>query len=62
MFEESGFEIYESVTNEYARDGIHDEIGTPERRALTCKEILERLRRKYYEMEEMLLEQDATQR
>ncbi|KAK9388201.1 hypothetical protein V1515DRAFT_598031 [Lipomyces mesembrius] len=41
MFEESGFEVYESVTNEYICNGIYDEIGAPERRALTCKEILE---------------------
>ncbi|KAK9369388.1 hypothetical protein V1509DRAFT_645974 [Lipomyces kononenkoae] len=57
MFEESGFEIYESFANEYVHDDIYDEIRAPERRALTCKEILKSLRSKYYEMEEVLLEQ-----
>ncbi|KAK9430936.1 hypothetical protein V1505DRAFT_278078, partial [Lipomyces doorenjongii] len=55
MFDESGFEVYESVTNEYIHNGIYDEIGAPERRALTCKEILESLRTRYYELEEDLL-------
>ncbi|KAK9234900.1 hypothetical protein V1525DRAFT_349316 [Lipomyces kononenkoae] len=57
MFEESGFEIYESVTNEYVHNGIYDEIGAPERRALSCKEILENLRSIYYELKENLMEQ-----
>ncbi|KAK9364564.1 hypothetical protein V1509DRAFT_572730 [Lipomyces kononenkoae] len=56
MFEESGFEVYEAVTKEYVQDGIYDEIGAPERRALGCKEILENLRSRYYELEEDLLE------
>ncbi|KAK9427539.1 hypothetical protein V1505DRAFT_350836 [Lipomyces doorenjongii] len=54
---DSGFEVYESVTNEYIHNGIYDEIGAPERRALTCKEILESLRTRCYELEEDLLEQ-----
>ncbi|KAK9427155.1 hypothetical protein V1505DRAFT_318055 [Lipomyces doorenjongii] len=52
MFEDSGYEIYEGRGREYLGDGIRQEIGAPDRRTLTFKELLERLRTRYYELDE----------
>ncbi|KAK9330910.1 hypothetical protein V1520DRAFT_339144 [Lipomyces starkeyi] len=51
MFEDSGYEIYEGRGRDYL-DHIQQENGAPDRRALTFKELLERLRTRYYELEE----------
>ncbi|KAK9349906.1 hypothetical protein V1523DRAFT_421440 [Lipomyces doorenjongii] len=48
MFEDSGYEIYEGRGRDYLEDGIRQEIGAPDRSALTFKELLERLRIGYY--------------
>ncbi|KAK9320511.1 hypothetical protein V1517DRAFT_207231 [Lipomyces orientalis] len=52
MFEDSGYEIYEGRGREYLGDGIHKEIGAPDRRTLTFKDLLERLRTRYHELDE----------
>ncbi|KAK9243328.1 hypothetical protein V1506DRAFT_523762 [Lipomyces tetrasporus] len=49
IFEDSGYEIYECLGREYLEDGIRQEISAPDRRALTFKELLERLRTRYYQ-------------
>ncbi|KAK9361782.1 hypothetical protein V1504DRAFT_439398 [Lipomyces starkeyi] len=54
MFENRGFEVYEGRGQEPAREGDRGDIGAPARRALTLKETLERLRSRYYELEEAI--------
>ncbi|KAK9360188.1 hypothetical protein V1504DRAFT_469593 [Lipomyces starkeyi] len=44
--------IYEGRGQESALEGDRGDIGAPARRALTLKETLERLRSRYYELEE----------
>ncbi|KAK9358542.1 hypothetical protein V1504DRAFT_460746 [Lipomyces starkeyi] len=56
---DSELEIYDGRGHEYPGEGLRTEIGVPVRRTLTFKEILERLRTRYYELEENIA---ATQR
>jgi len=52
MWEDCGFEIYESIGTEYIANGLNKEIGAPERRRLKVREVLESLRTRYYSLEE----------
>ncbi|KAJ8098933.1 hypothetical protein POJ06DRAFT_292611 [Lipomyces tetrasporus] len=56
MFANRGFDVAAPVCNSHghepSREGDRGDIGAPTRRALTLKKTLERLRSRYYELEE----------
>ena len=51
MWEESGYEIYETMESIYIERGINDEIGAPERHRLEVRETLESIKARYYGIE-----------
>ncbi len=51
MFEEGGFEIYESTTKEYATKDIYDEPDGPSKHMLDVREVLEEIKTKFYDLE-----------
>lgn len=62
MFEDSGFEIYESITKEYATKEIYDEPGGPTKHLLQVREVLDDVKNVYYQMHEMMADWDADKR
>ncbi len=60
MFEDGGFEIYESTTKEYAIKDIHDAIGAPDRRLLEVREVLDQIKDRYYDIAEATSTPDWT--
>ena len=62
MFEESGFEIYESTTREYATKDIYDEPGGPSKHLLEVREVLDDVKNVYYQMHEIMADWDADKR
>ena len=55
LFEDGGFEIYESTTKTYAIDG-------PSRHALEMKEVLDHVKTCFYEIEEIITGWDPERR
>ena len=51
MWEDCGFEIYESIGTEYIANDLDKEIGAPEQRRLKVWKVLESLRTWYYSLE-----------
>ncbi len=51
MFEEGGFEIYESTTKEYVIKDIYDEPDGPSKHMLDVREVLDEIKTKFYELE-----------
>ena len=54
MWEDSGFEIYETMGSAYFAKDIDDEIGAPTRRRLDMREALDTLKSKYYDLEDLV--------
>jgi hypothetical protein len=52
MFEDDGFEIYESITKKYIIKDIHEAIGAPDKHLLEIREILNSIKDRYYEIAE----------
>jgi hypothetical protein len=52
MFEECGFEIYETASKTYANKEMFEEIGVPARRKLEIREVMDQLQNRYYRLEE----------
>lgn len=50
MFEDGGFEIYESTTKEYVVKDIHEAIGGPDKHLLGVREVLDTIKERYYEI------------
>ncbi len=50
MFEEGGFEIYESTTKEYVTKDIYDEPDGPSKHMLDVREVLDEIKTKFYEL------------
>lgn len=59
MWEEGGYELYESRTTEFISWGIKEEIGAPLRKRLDLGEVLTSLRSRYYMMEESMKDLDS---
>ena len=51
MFEEGGFEFYESATKEYVTRDIYDEPDRPSKHMLDVREVLDEIKSKFYELE-----------
>ena len=62
MFEEQGFEIYESTTKEYAEKDIYDKPGGPSKQMLDVREVLDDIKKRFYEIEERTAEWDEQTR
>ena len=64
MFEDGGMEIYESTTKTYAVNEIHDAIGGPSRQQLEVREVLEQVKTRYFELQNLTagFEEDQKQR
>ena len=62
LFDDGGFEIYESTTKTYVIDEIHDIIGGPDRQALEMREVLDSIKDKYYDIVENTAAWTAEQR
>lgn len=52
MFEEEGFEIYESTTKKYVIKDIYEEPNGPSKHMLEVREVLDEIKTKFYELEE----------
>jgi hypothetical protein len=52
MWEDSGFEIYETIGKEYFEREIDEDIGVPTRRRLDMREALDNIKERYYQIEE----------
>jgi len=50
MFENNGFEIYESTTKKYVIKDIHEAIEAPDKHLLKIREILDSIKDRYYEI------------
>ena len=62
MFEESGFEIYETMTTEYAAKDIYDEPGGPNKHVLEVREVLDDIKNMFYNMNEVMADWDTEKR
>ena len=51
MFEKRGFEIYESIIKEYVTKDVYDEPDGPSKHMLDVREILDKIKTKFYELE-----------
>ena len=51
MFEEGGFEIYESTSKEYVIKDIYDELDGPSKLMLDVREVLDEIKAKFYDLE-----------
>ena len=56
MFQEQGFDIYETTTTEYAAKDIYDEPRGPSKQMLDVREVLDDIKTKFYEIEERIAE------
>jgi hypothetical protein len=54
MWDESGFEIYETAGVTYVNKELYNEIGAPARRRLEVREVVDSLMQRYYTLEEDL--------
>lgn len=52
MFEDCGFEIYETMTKVYTERELADDSGSAPRRRLECRDALAALQESFYRMEE----------
>jgi hypothetical protein len=52
MWEESGFDIYERMEKTYFERDIDDDIGVPQRRRLEVRDALEKIKARYYQVEQ----------
>ena len=52
MFEEGGFEIYESTTKEYVIKDVYEEPDGPSKHMLEVCKVLDEIKTKFYELEE----------
>lgn len=53
IFGDSGFEIYENTTKTYAIKEIHCVIGGPARHMLETSEVLDDIKTRFVELDEM---------
>ena len=56
MFENGGFEIYESTIKTYVIKEIHDAIGGSNRQQLEVREVLEQVKTRYFELQNLTAE------
>lgn len=59
MFEDSGFEVYETMTTEYA---AIDEPAGPDKHVLEVREVLDDIKNSFYEMNEIMADWDTERR
>ena len=52
MFENSGFEIYETATKTFVIDEVHNQIGGPSKHMLEVREVLDDIKNRFYDLEE----------
>ena len=50
MFEEGGFEIYESIIKEYVIKDIYDELDNFNKHILNVREIFDEIKTKFYKL------------
>ena len=62
MFEDSGFEIYETMTTEYAAKDIYDEPGGPNKHLLEVREVLDDIKNVFYNMNDIMADWDTDRR
>ena len=64
MFEDGGMEIYESTIKTYAVNEIHEAIGGFSRQQLEVREVLEQVKTRYFELQNLTagFEEDQKQR
>ena len=53
IFGDSGFEIYETTTKIYAIKEIHSVIGRPARHMLETREVLDDIKTRFFDLDEM---------
>lgn len=53
MFEDCGFEVYEGTTKTYQIKEVYEEIDGPSREMLQVREVLDDIKKKFYEIEEI---------
>lgn len=59
MFEDGGFEIY---TKTFAVNEIYETLGGPSRLELEIREILDHVKTRFYEIEELTADWDSERR
>lgn len=59
LFEDGGFEVYETTGKVHVDDGNHDVMEGPDRHMLEVREVLDHVKDKYYEMAEYTAEWTA---
>ena len=59
MFEQevSGFEVYESIEEEFIGEEIYQTIGAPARRKLEVREIMNSMLHRYFDLEKAIKEE-----
>ena len=55
IFGYSGFEIYENTTKTYAIKEIHSAIGGPAKHMLETREVLDDIKTRFFELDELTL-------
>lgn len=58
MFEDCGFEVYESTTKTYQVKEIYEAIDGPSRQMLRVREVLEEIKIRFYALEELTADMD----
>lgn len=53
MFEDCGFEVYEGTTRTFAINEIHDQIDGPNRHMLEVREVLDDIKTRFHEIEDI---------
>lgn len=56
IFSDSGFEIYKTTTKSYAIKEIHGVIGGPAKHMLETREVLDDIKTRFFELDELTLD------
>ena len=62
MFEEGGFEIYESTTKEYVTKDVYDEPDGPSKHMLDVREVLDEIKAKFYALKANTVDWEDSER
>ena len=62
MFENDEFEIYESIIKTYAINEIHDVIENFNKQQLNMRKILEDIKIRFFQLQNLIAEFDAKQK
>ena len=61
-FDDCGFEFYEGIGKTYATKEVHEVIGGPSKHMLVVREVLDHIKTRFYDLEELTAEWEPERR